>query len=112
MLFSESDILVYTSIYIVYVLFKFIITPPVHFTSFSLRLVPPKSLNSTRLTFMPVSLHEVAFYLQLPQLTDHPGYTRKSKIYTYIHVYTCIYLDQLCRCCSLALLHSLDANST
>ena len=89
MLFSESDILVYTSIYIVYVLFKFIITPPVHFTSFSLRLVQPKSLNSTRMTFMPVSLHEVASYLQLPQLTDHPGYTRKSKN---IHVYTRIYM--------------------
>jgi hypothetical protein len=57
MLFSESDILVYTSIYIVYVLFKFITTTQVHLESFSLRLVPPKSLNSTRMTFMPVSLH-------------------------------------------------------
>ena len=56
MLFSESVILVYTSIYIVYALFKFTITPPVHFASFSLRLVPPKSLNSTSMTFMPVSL--------------------------------------------------------
>ena len=57
MLFSESDILVYTSINIVYALFKFITTPQVHFASFLLRLVPPTSLNSTRMTFMPVSLH-------------------------------------------------------
>ena len=59
MLLLESDILVYTSIYTVYVLFKFTITPPVHFTSFSLHLVPPKSLNSMRMTFMPVSLHPI-----------------------------------------------------
>ncbi len=60
MLFSESVILVYTtSIYIVYALFKFTITPPVHITSFSLRLVPPKSLNSMRMTFLPVSLHPI-----------------------------------------------------
>ena len=56
MCFSESVILVYTSIYIGYALFKFTITPPVHFASFSLRPVPPKSLNSTRMTFLPVSL--------------------------------------------------------
>ena len=56
MLFSASVILVYTGIYIVYALFKFTITPHVHFASFLLRLVPPKSLNSTRMTFLPVSL--------------------------------------------------------
>ena len=44
-------------IYIVYALFKFITTPQVHFESFVFRLAPPTSLNSTRTTFMPVSLH-------------------------------------------------------
>ena len=57
MLFSESDILLYTSLYIVYALFKFITTPQVHFESFAFRLAPPTSLNSTLLTCMPVSLH-------------------------------------------------------
>ena len=57
MLFSESDILVYTSICIVYAPFKFINTPLVHFESFVFRLAPPTSLNSTLLTCMPVSLH-------------------------------------------------------
>ncbi len=61
MLFSELDILVYTShgICIVYTLFKFITTPQVHFASFASRLAPPTSLNSTLVTFMPasVSLH-------------------------------------------------------
>ena len=67
MLFSESDIRVYISINIVYVLFKFITTPQVHFESFAFRLAPPTSLNSTLVAFMPAS------FLQLPQLTDHPG---------------------------------------
>ena len=57
MLFSESDILVYTSTNIVYALFKFITTPQVHFESFAFRLVHPTSLNCTLTTFMPVSLH-------------------------------------------------------
>ena len=57
MLFSESDILVYTSLYRVYALFKFIITPQVHFESFAFRLAPPTSLNCTLTTFMPVRLH-------------------------------------------------------
>ena len=57
MLFSELDILVYTSINKVYALFKFITTPQVNFESFAFLLAPPTSLNSTRTTFMPVSLH-------------------------------------------------------
>ena len=56
MLFSESDIRVYTSINIVYVLFKFITTPQVHFESFAFLLAPLTSLNSMRTTFMPVSM--------------------------------------------------------
>ena len=57
MLFSESDILVYTSINIVYALFNFITTPQVHFESFVFLFAPPTSLNSTRTTFLPVSMH-------------------------------------------------------
>ena len=57
MLFSELNILVYTSICIVYALFKFIVTPLVYFESFAFRLVPPTSLNSTLLTLIPVSLN-------------------------------------------------------
>ncbi len=57
MLFSELDILLYTSICIVYTLFKFITTPQVHFASFAFRLAPPTSLNCTLVTFMPMSLH-------------------------------------------------------
>ena len=57
MLFSESDILVYTSINIVYALFKFMTTPQVHFESFAGLLAPPTSLNSTRTTFLPLSMH-------------------------------------------------------
>ncbi len=57
MFFTEWDIQVYTSICIVYALFKFITTPQVHFESFSFRLALPTSLNRTLMTFMPVSLH-------------------------------------------------------
>ena len=70
MFFSELDILVYTSICIVYALFKFkfFTTPQVHFESYdSSRLAPPTSLNST---LMSHDFHacELASFLQLPQV--------------------------------------------
>ena len=80
--------------------------------SFCIIFVAPCASEESQLHAHDFLACELATLVQLPQLTDHPGYTRKSKIYTYIHVYTSIYVDQLCRCCSLALLHSLDANST
>ena len=86
MLFSESDILVYTSINIVYALFKFITTPQVNFESFAFLLAPPTSLNSTRTTFMPVSLHP--FFSCLNSQTTK-AWLATSKLY--ITVYTSIY---------------------
>ena len=57
MLFSELGIPVYTSMGIVYALFKFITTPKVHFELFSFSLAPTTSLSCTHIAFTPVSMH-------------------------------------------------------
>ena len=95
MLFSESDILqvVYTSINIVYALFKFITTPQVHGESFVFLLAPPTSLNSTCTTFLPVSMHPFFWDAssiaasRCPPRNPVTGYESM-----YIPVYTSIYL--------------------
>ena len=103
MLFSESDILVYTSINIVYALFKFITTPQVHFESFAFLLAPPTSLNSTRTTFMPVSMHPFFWDAssiaasRCPPRNPVTGYESMyipvyTSIYKYIPTTYCIYL--------------------